>query len=462
MSDLPADKIGRQGLVNKIKYFIDMSNNSSCIALNGGWGSGKSYVINMLQNEFEKSAEYVVINYDAWKNNFYSDPLIAILYCLLDGIKDYVGELKDSKGKFAKGLLVSGKKFGNEIISEMKKSGGKLALFAGIIETIKNIVIASEKLVKHQKFEDFNSYQTLLKDTQKTLSQITEFISEDGKKMRLIVLVDEIDRCLPNEQLIVLERLHHLFEVKNCIVIVAINQKSTATTIHTLYGINGYEYLCKFFDLTFELCPSVGKYFENLLNEFCGKFNNVNDDFAEVIEYAYGCIRYGSKNVLDRVDNRDISRYYESLINLCEQYGYDKLNPYYVFFIILALFIRKFISHSFLSKHEINENYQNKIEESKTLSTPSMRDLVFDYLLEYLGFDAWHLPEEIREKYNHGNQNIKIYAEYFSEMVMYSTGCFSVNNAMRMYEHRVRINIEECKMLASLVNIYSGEQKRNG
>lgn len=137
MSDLPADKIGRQGLVNKIKYFIDMSNNSSCIALNGGWGSGKSYVINMLQNEFEKSAEYVVINYDAWKNNFYSDPLIAILYCLLDGIKDYVGELKDSKGKFAKGLLVSGKKFGNEIISEMKKSGGKLALFAASLKPLK-------------------------------------------------------------------------------------------------------------------------------------------------------------------------------------------------------------------------------------------------------------------------------------------------------------------------------------
>ena len=86
MSDLSKDKIGRQPLVDKIKYLIDTlpQDEHFCLALDGEWGSGKTFVMGMLQNELEShSDEYIVINYDAWKNNFYPDPLIAILYCVL-------------------------------------------------------------------------------------------------------------------------------------------------------------------------------------------------------------------------------------------------------------------------------------------------------------------------------------------------------------------------------------------
>lgn len=80
---------------------------------------------------------------------------------------------------------------------------------------------------------DFKPYQRLLKDTKEILNEVTQAGEYRQRQTKLIILVDEIDRCLPDEQLKILERLHHLFEVKNCAVIVAMNQSSITSTIHT-------------------------------------------------------------------------------------------------------------------------------------------------------------------------------------------------------------------------------------
>ena len=75
------DKIGRQDIVDKICYLIDNlpKDDNFCLSLNGAWGSGKSFVLSLLQERLLQTDENIVVYYDAWKNNFYSDPLIAML-----------------------------------------------------------------------------------------------------------------------------------------------------------------------------------------------------------------------------------------------------------------------------------------------------------------------------------------------------------------------------------------------
>ena len=118
--------------------------------------------------------------------------------------------------------------------------------------------------------EEFKSYQDLLKETKQVLNDITNTREYRGKQTKLIILVDEIDRCLPDEQLKILERLHHLFDVKNCAVICAINKKSIVKNFETTYGGNGEEYLRKFFDFNFYLDMSAEGYMQKLLEDFSG------------------------------------------------------------------------------------------------------------------------------------------------------------------------------------------------
>lgn len=132
-----------------------------------------------------------------------------------------------------------------------------------------------------QAINDFKSYQKLLSETKEVLNEITQKGEYREKQTKLIILVDEIDRCLPDEQLKILERLHHLFDIKNCAVIVTMNQVCIAQTVHTIYGINGYEYLRKFFNFTFKLEASASEYLKNLLDEFTKKFEKLQNSKNE-------------------------------------------------------------------------------------------------------------------------------------------------------------------------------------
>ena len=65
------DKIGRQEFVGKICGLVDFlkKDNHTCIAINGDWGSGKSFVLGMIEEQLSQKAENTIIKYDAWENS---------------------------------------------------------------------------------------------------------------------------------------------------------------------------------------------------------------------------------------------------------------------------------------------------------------------------------------------------------------------------------------------------------
>lgn len=282
-------RIGRTEFVTKVKNIVNQLklDNHICVGINGDWGSGKTFVMEMLDRSFTADRNCIVVRYDAWKNNFYSDPLIAILYCLLEGVEQYVIGFND----FPTVIRENMNGIGSGCLQVMKERGGKWALWASVIEVVKSAAKASVKITDNKNFDDFKSYQALLLQVQEQLNNLTA-PSDNSDDLKLVVLVDELDRCLPNEQLIVLERLHHLFEVKNCAVIVALNQTCVIKTIQNMYGTSGHEYLRKFFDFTFKLPKSSEIYLKSIFDDFISKGEKVINDTKscrESMDAVYNC-----------------------------------------------------------------------------------------------------------------------------------------------------------------------------
>lgn len=350
------DKIGREDIVNKINTLVDnlRTDEHICIALNGEWGSGKTFVMHMLQEKFREYPEYIVINYDAWKNNFYSDPLIAILYCLLDGIKEYMSTLPEVKEKVKSGVLKSLKSFGKDALSAMKKSGGKVALFAHIIEGITNIVVQSGKLESHQKFADFRSYQSLLEDIKNQLNSITSNEIYEGKQTKLVITVDEIDRCLPDEQLTVLERLHHLFDIQNCAVIIAMNKNQIIKIFDKRFGEGGKEYLRKFFDYNFFILAQSDIYFQNYLWD--NVVENQNITFVKTIskeeifflrEYVFRVLKEEFGDIL-KIDDRTITEILKHVLDIVLNIPEKKMDFSYLFLIVVAICLKLYNKQQYI------------------------------------------------------------------------------------------------------------------
>lgn len=452
------DKIGRQEIVDKICGLVDslQKDQNFCLSINGAWGSGKSFVLQMIEERLVKKQEYVVIKYDAWSNSFYDDPLISILSCVIDGIKEKMHLVEKYKEKAKKAAKAS--------INMVASLSTRFAKLQDAVKGISEIIKGINNPIDIDKIDDFKSYQQLLKETQEVLDEITQKGEYRGKQTKLIILVDEVDRCLPDEQLRILERLHHLFNIKNCAVIVAINQACIAKTVNKLYGTNGNEYLRKFFNFTYRLETSADNYLRSLLWEFAknaDKIKNISCMKDSAIAPAYLCLLYGKNNVLEEKDNREISRYYDALENICNDFGWKRLTPEYVFFIVIGLFIRKNISNSFLDEEEIIEN-QKSSSENVQLARASMYEEsempYYDYLENYLGIDRQDIPDEIWRVYGRNHCNIIELSWGFSEIVHFSLGKIFNYNEKRVFYGQPVVKPEDCKELRRLIILYGGEQ----
>ncbi len=463
------DKIGRQELVNKICGLVESLKKDSnfCLSINGAWGSGKSFVLNMIEEELSQHSEYIIVKYDAWENSFYPDPLIAMLSCVIEGLGN---KLSKMRGYF-KAAAEFGVKKGKELVDKLSDAGGKIGVVATVIKNIaeivadfKNVTVVND--TKDSQLETYKSYKMLLQEFAALLNKLTKRVFVAKKQTKIIVLVDEIDRCLPNDQLKILERLHHLFDVKNCAVIVAMNHSCIAKTVKTLYGTDGNEYLRKFFDFVFKLDTSAEVYLNNLFDGFiksCEKIKTRDSDAELQIKLAYQCMLYGDKKVLEKVDNRELTRYFDAVNRVCNDFGWQNLLPHYVFFILIALFIRRDVTSSFLDEKDISEKqharddiYNRLSRDEKEVKLP-----YYDYIEECIGVDRDNPPKSILQSSNYYiAHDIASSSWLFNEIVCYSTGKQFLHNAMRLHYHQPTVNSDDCKKLRELVLLYGGEQEK--
>ena len=145
----------------------------------------------MIEERLSQKAENIVIKYDAWENSFYSDPLIAILSCIIDGIED------ESHLSFGKKNIKNAAKAVIDAGAELSPKINKLRT---VVQGLINVIRSFQRQIDTTNLAEFKSYKKLLNETKELLDKIT--LSEDGgSQSKLIILVDEIDRCLPDVQL---------------------------------------------------------------------------------------------------------------------------------------------------------------------------------------------------------------------------------------------------------------------
>lgn len=226
------DHLSRQPYLDLLKSIItNQCDNSKgySFAIDGEWGCGKTWIINELENQLteEKENKYLIFHYNAWENDFYDEPLVALLSVMIESLKEHKKSIKE-KGTASKiitssitslmkvaGTVVE-KKYNinpNEIIDSVKESGK---------------AVADIKLTK----SDFNKMLPL----ENALKQIKEVITKLSQEKHILLIVDELDRCLPEYAIKVLERLHHICNEMPVIQILAINKKNLADSIAKVFG----------------------------------------------------------------------------------------------------------------------------------------------------------------------------------------------------------------------------------
>lgn len=250
VDSLKSDTFGRYRYLDRFLRFIDLIDYPCVIAIDGQWGSGKTFFVKQAikileqenpeitpQNERtvrlpgaynqDLQRTYLPVYYDAWKNDNVNDPLLSILHTIAttphifktDAFKKQVPFLKKA-ARFVDMFCDTG-------IADFYDTKEEDHLFSAI-----------------ESLQDFDD-------------EVHTFMSDciREKANKLVIFIDELDRCRPSFAVQLLERIKHYFSVENVIFVLSINSAELVNTVKAVYGQNfdGYRYLDRFIDFKMEL-----------------------------------------------------------------------------------------------------------------------------------------------------------------------------------------------------------------
>ena len=247
-----------------------------CVGILGAWGSGKSsfmYLLKgLIEEEAKKSSDKKIetIWFNPWKYDQKEDLWNALIQTVLNSIIASA-TIKPAIRVIAKNLALA------TTWLALKKAIP--AVTAGVISAanLDKIVEAFNK--KDEKY--FSHINTFEED----FTRVVKDFTNDGK---LVIFIDDLDRCLPENAITVLESLKLFIGNAHCIFVLGMDHSIIEAGIKIRYGdktlITGRDYLDKIVQVPFFL-PSV---FYDKLKDSLSKEAAFSEEVWDIIRMGMG------------------------------------------------------------------------------------------------------------------------------------------------------------------------------
>lgn len=231
------DLLNNEAIAKTIISLIEDSKDQPIsIGIHGDWGAGKSSILEMVESEIEKnkkerSIKIECIRFNGWRHQGFEDSKVALMSSILS-------ELNEKKKLGPKANEILKKLWKNINWMTVAKTAGKTALgfatgtapitilssaldvlktattdagIAGAIDSIGNYL-------KEAKITEDTSSNTEFVEFQKNFKELLD----DANIDKLVVLIDDLDRCLPDVTIETLEAVRlFMFTGKTAFVIAA-------------------------------------------------------------------------------------------------------------------------------------------------------------------------------------------------------------------------------------------------
>ena len=352
-SFLLKDSVGRnKGIANFIK-FLDVVEGNMAVALDDNWGNGKTFFVKQTQLVLQsyndsnddltkikqrmeeyfqghQPKRYFPIYYDAWSNDNDTDPILSIIFRMLQDVaclKQYETVVdKNYWDIITNGLEVLTTTLG----------GPRIKQFLDLVKG-QNIL---------EEFQKSRDIAQILND------MFDHILTNTPDDTRIVFFIDELDRCCPNFAVRVLERIKHYFLHDKVVFVMSVNMRELQHTIKLHYGndFNADKYLRRFFDFTIPLpTANMQKYYELI------SFNSSTARYyiADIIIQKYD------------FSLREITRYLQYLnVAVPEKYRTDFEPQYFFYFDVLVPFLIGLSIHDFQQYQAFinGENFDEFIE----------------------------------------------------------------------------------------------------
>lgn len=261
------DTIGRSADVIRFASMLNVIDSNFSIALDSSWGSGKTFFVKQVKMFLDANNDHVhtipepdkslfqskwsdfsrksmpdfqpqvCVYYDAWANDGDEDPVLSLVYEIINDVEsDY----------------------------SLPKDGDCIKIASTVLDSFtgKNWTAVIDALRGEDPLAKIKKAKSIEEEIKNFLDSL---LCERGN--RLVVFVDELDRCRPSFAVKLLERIKHYFANDRITFVFSINAEELQHTIRQHYG-SGFDacrYLERFFDLRVSLPPAdMAKFYRSI------------------------------------------------------------------------------------------------------------------------------------------------------------------------------------------------------
>lgn len=249
---LENDRLGRRGTVERFIHLLSIIEGPYSVFIDSPWGTGKTFFVKQVAKVLKSAnpnindanrMEMPVLDddvkqrlidgpirpvyFNAWENDHFDDPIAPLLATI-------ASEADDADTK-------SGRS-----VREIIEGAIECALSAKGID--------ASRLIDSLSGKDFLDAFKKRDELRSMLSELTSALMPE-KANKVVLFIDELDRCRPEFATRLLEQTKSLFRQDGVIVVYSTDMTQLAYSLQGLYGPNYgcQKYLQRFYDFRFEL-----------------------------------------------------------------------------------------------------------------------------------------------------------------------------------------------------------------
>lgn len=222
-----------------LQEFIKKVDTPYVLGLDGGYGTGKTHFATRFCAQMHE--EIMSLYFSAWEKDYYNNPMLSFVEMIAWLVKE------------------ESERFDMDCIKHAKATIQSLLNASDVILSLQLPFFSISYQTNVSRFLKNLKKQILPTDIlQKAKYDLAEFIKRLPNH-KLILIVDDMDRCRPDIAVKTLEVIKHFFDIEGLIVIIPVGKERLTKYINAFYGLptdsreDKEEYLQKFLNETIQI-----------------------------------------------------------------------------------------------------------------------------------------------------------------------------------------------------------------
>lgn len=236
---------------DEVVWFIEMLDRIEgpyCIAVDAPWGEGKTFFIRTVEHLLKaknpnieavaageglkpilKKLEgvdcpYLPFYFNAWENDFADDPITALFACMAS-------------------------EFQRSETTKVRSTGEAVTRIVDVMLSVTPLGLRISDAAEALKGEDLVASYSKRVEIRGRIDDLAEQVMVEVAN-KLVIFIDELDRCRPDFSVKLLEQVKTLFQSENIIVVLSMDSAQLANAVGGMYGpgFDTQHFLERFFD----------------------------------------------------------------------------------------------------------------------------------------------------------------------------------------------------------------------